>query len=359
VRAPVEVARARRARGAVPAERLTVFARARDLARQGWRAFLKADPAFAEAQLVNARRSLEGVIDLDGALELVADVSLRLGAVRLNTGRGAEAEAAFVLAAALDPDRELGAAEFSPAVVAAYRQAQATRRPVASLEVRAPAGATLELDGAPAGRAGRSQDVAVGEHVLVVRAPGRLAVGQIIAVPAAGVIVDVPLEIDTAQVLLGPGHELVVGTSEDDASATVSALGVWAELDEVVLVVATWRAEQPTLLGQRCTTAPLACSPVIEVRYASAAKLAAGAADLGRRLSLPGARPLPVVVLSDARAVAPEPPGRSQPPPPRPWWRKPWVWAAIGAATAVTAGAVLLIVTDEPSSVEIIWPPLR
>ena len=362
----VAVARARLASGAVERARLADFARARELAREGWRAYLKVDPTFAEAQLVNARRTLEAVLDLDGALDLFADVSIRLGAVRLNTGRAEEARAAFVLAATLDPERELTAQEFAPAVIAAYKQATAAGGVKVALELLVGTDVDVELDGVGLGRGARSVRVAAGEHVVVARAPGRRSVGQVLAVPAAGARVELPLEDDvTAATLATRPAPLAIGTGERVAVRAVDALATYADLDDVLLVVVTWRGGQPALLGQRCALAPVACTPVREVRFASLARLGGAAGQLTRDLEPPiasGAPALGPIVFEDTRATEPEPPRHagagSGGDAPRVWWKNGWLWAGVGAAVVVAGGAVWLLADTGPGSVEVTLPPV-
>ncbi len=364
---PLAVARARVASGAVERARLADFGRARELAREGWRAYLKVDPTFAEAQLVNARRTILAVLDLDGALDLLADVSLRLGAVRLNTGRIGDAQAAFALAFALDPERELLAREFAPAVIAAYRQAAAGGGAGVALELVVDADVELELDGAPVGRGARTLRVAVGEHVLVARARGKHAAGLIVSVPAAGTRVELPLEVDALAAALGEPAPLAIGDGERQAARLVDAAGTYADLDDVVLVVVTWRGGQPALLGQRCGLAPLRCGAVREVRFPSIARLASAVAQLVRDLAAPGgdARTLGPIVLEDTRATEPEPPsaGRGKPggdvaDARRPWWKNPWLWAGVGAVGIVAGGAAVLLADEDAASYEFTFGPL-
>jgi hypothetical protein len=369
---PLAVARARQAAGAVERSRLADFGRARELAREGWRAYLKADPSFAEAQLVNARRTLEAVLDLDGALELLADVSLRLGAVRLKSGRAGDAQAAFALAATLDPGRELPAQEWSPAVVSAYQHARGTGgadAASAALEIVVGAEVSVEIDGAAIGQGALAVRVAPGEHVVVARAPGRRAAGLIVLASAAGARVELPLEADPLAQALAPGEPFAIGAGERVVARVVDAVGVFADLDELWLVVVTWRGGRPTLIGQRCALQPLACTPVREVRFASVARLDAGARQLASDLgagdgaAAAGATRLGPIVLEDTRATEPEPPAAAGGPhgggeARRPWWKNGWVWAGVGAVALAAGGTVWLLSDRGPGDVEWRLPPL-
>src|SRR5262245_56633483 len=219
---PVDQAAAKRAAGAIQRERLDQLRRAQELVDEGWRAYLKVEAAFADARLVAARRTLEEVLDLDGAYELLADATLRLGAVRLFSRRQPEAQAAFVLAAALDPERDPGPKDFAPAVLEAYARAKATRTGGVPLQVVVPGvtAAEVEVDGRPVGAAPARVDVGVGEHVVVARARGRVSAGRIVR--AGEGPVEIELEPDlVGNALAGGERGLRPGTDASAATATL------------------------------------------------------------------------------------------------------------------------------------------
>jgi hypothetical protein len=348
----------------VERDKVRLFARAAELAAEGWKAYLSVEPAFAEARLGEARRVLEGVLDLDGALERLADVSLRLGAVRLYQGRKHDAQAAFALAAALDPDRDVSAQEFSPDVISAYQRARtaAAGGASATLEVASLAGATVEIDGVAAGTAPLRMGIAVGEHVVVVRAPGRVAWGQTVAVGAGGAKVEIPLDEDLiGRALAGGDGAFRIGLGGAEAGTLAATVGTYAELDEIVLVGAAWRHGQPALFGQRCQVAPVRCGPVREVLFGRKDKVAAASRELVRGMQDPAGGKLPPILLEDTRLTEPEPEpkgdggGKLPPPPPRAWWKSPWVWIGVGTAAAIATGAVLLL-GDEGTTYEVVLP---
>lgn len=332
VRDPVAVARARRQGGAVERGRLDGFADARRLIQDGWNAYLKVEPSFADARLGEARRRLETVLDLDGALELLADASLRLGAVRLHMQRAEKATAAFALAATLDPGREVSAQDFAPEVVRAYLQVRdLAGGPGAELEVRSSAGAEIEIDGVPAGQAPLAKQVSIGEHAVVARAPGKLAAAQIVAVPAAGAEIDLTLDED------------LVGAALDRATldeTLIAATSTYAELDETVLAVATWSRGEPAIVGQRCGGAPLRCTDVIEVGFPEG-KLDSGARTFIEKLSgAPMSDHQPPDVMRDRRVRDPARPREGGRDGGRPWYKNKWVW--IGTGVAAVAGAATI-----------------
>ena len=235
----------------------------------------------------------------------------------------------------------------------------------ATLAIAVAGDADVEVDGAPVGRGPRSVELAAGEHVVVARAGGRRASGQVVLLPAAGARVELALEVDPFAQALGGAAPLAIGAGERAAARVVDAVGVLADLDELWLVVVSWRGGQPTLLGQRCALVPLACTPVREVRFASIARLGAAARQLTRDL-LPGGGAakdaLGPIVLEDTRATEPELPrhagGRGGAGERRAWWKNGWVWAGVGVV-AVAAGATVWLLSDRgPGDVTWTLPPL-
>ncbi len=343
VRDPIAVARGRRQGGAVERGRLDGFDNARRLIKDGWTAYLQVEPSFADSRLGEARRQLQEVLDLDGAMQLLADASLRLGAVRLYMQRAEQAAAAFALAATLDPTRDVNAQDFSPEVVRAYLQVRdLAGGPGATLEVRSEPGAEVEIDGVVAGAAPLSRQVSIGEHAVVARAPGKLAVAQLVAVSGEGAELDIPLDddlvgqaLDRAAAVLRPGADTAAATG------AIAATTTYAELDEAVVAVATWSRGEPALVGQRCAATPLRCSDVIEVGFPPG-KLDAGARAFIDELSgAPMSEKQLPAVLRDRRVREPVRPrdhdGRGG----RPWYKNKWFW--IGAGVVAVAGAATAI----------------
>ncbi|HKE15854.1 MAG TPA: PEGA domain-containing protein [Kofleriaceae bacterium] len=346
---PFSRAAAMLADGAVAAERLEGFARVEALADEGWRGYLEARFADAATHLLDARRAAGGLLDLAGAPELVADLSLRLGAVELALGRERDADRDLRLAAALDPERAVTDAEFKPAVVDRYRAARsgARRRWPRRIEV-APAGAEVEVDGRAAGAAPLDVELEEGAHVVVARAPGRAARGELIAVggrePA---VIRLELAADPlAEASAGAAAALRIGDDAPRASGAARALIAVGELDGVLVAASIWRRGRPALLGQLCRGEPLDCGAAVEVDDGGRERLDAAALELWREaLRASGGHAL--TLLADARLVHRE----TGPAPLAPerragaggFWRSRWLWVGVGgfAVSLVAAGLVL------------------
>lgn len=260
-------ARAARAAGAVPAGELEGFAQVARLEAEGWRAYQAVDAAFAASRLAAARAQAEALLALPGGPEAYAEVSLRLGLVLAHLGRRDEAAEVLRLAHALDPGRVVGAAEFSPDGVAAYQAAIAATPPTVSVTVNATARARLTIDGEDAGAAPVTRPLAVGQHVIVARAPGWIARGEAVLIGAG--TKDVRIELDAAPGggALARDGALAAGAGEGEAGAAVAEVLTYAELDELFVVASVYRGGGPALVGQRCALARPACTAIGEVGH--------------------------------------------------------------------------------------------
>jgi hypothetical protein len=350
--------------GAVPAASLAAFRRTRDLAEQGWRAYLQVAGAVAADRLAEARASADVVLPWDGGREVYADVALRLGAVLDHLGRRGEAAELMRLAAALDPERLVTTAEFSPDVVAAFDAARAAAVPTvptAIAVVGAGVGAgvgvgepvvepVVEIDGVRV--SGPTVALAVGPHVAVARAPGYHPRGVSFAVGTSPAELRIELAVDPrARALQSP--MLDVGVAEDAAARTLAAIALYADVDAVVIAASVWRRGGPALLAQRCAGEPVRCSEIVEVEHTSdAASLDAAAAAAWRSLR-DASHSEPPTLSSDPRVTE-----RQSPPPPaaaRRWYRNWWLWTgvgiaavAVGTTAAVLAGDDRTVVTVDP-----------
>ncbi len=336
----VAEARGAIAAGAVPTETLHAFRKVREQIDEGWRAYLRVAVEAAASRLVAARTAAESLVGLPGGPELYADAALRLGAVLGHLGRTAESQAVFALALALDPDRPITKAEFSPDVVDAV---DATRSaPVALQRVRVtsvPAGAAIQIDGKPIGRAPLEIQITRGQHLIVARTPMYRPTVQ--AVPADATAVEVVLERDDAAIRLSGGAEL--GLAEREAQELVDATLRFADLDEVVLVADAIRRGGPTLLVQRCAGIPARCSAVVELGYGDRAGLVA-AARAAWEAARAGDLRYPPTVLAEREGKLHD--GRCK------VCRSPWLWTGVGAALVIgTAVTIVLLQGSQPPPV--------
>jgi hypothetical protein len=327
-------ARAQLAAGAVPSATLAQFRRVREMIDDGWRAYLRVQIDFAQNRLAAARSEAEALVALPGGAELYADAALRLGAV-LQVRRIADAPAVLALALALDPDRPITLAEFSPDVVDAVAAVRAAPAVIQRLHVTAaPAGALVSVDGKELGRAPLEVQVTRGQHLVVARAPLYRAAVQGVVVDAAAAV-DLALERDDDAVRLAGGAE--PGIAAPAEQALVDAALQLADLDEVVVAAVGDRRGGPALTVQRCAGAPARCTAVVEIGYGDRAGLTAAAREAWQAAQGGTLRYPPGVI------------GAIKPPPPAPrcqLCRSPMVWGGVGA---VVLGAMIAIVVTSGS----------
>jgi len=342
---PDAIAQARGAvgEGAVPIEVLERFRRVRDLIEEGWRAYLRVSFELAQSRLAVARTEAESIAALPGGAELYADASLRLGIVLGQLGQTAESQAAIALALALDPDRPITSAEFSPDVISAVNAVRAVTRPTteATIDVT-PAGATLSIDGKDAG-AGPKLQVAVGQHVVVARAPGFVSRALAIDVTGPTSGAHIALEPDTAFARLDGGAR--AGLPDPDAQELVDAAIRFADLDEVVVVADSDRMGGEALLVQRCAGLPARCTAVVELGYGDRSGLAAAAHEVWQAVRAADLR-YPPSVLGDSRVAGEKIVHHCE------VCRSPWLWTGIGAAVLVgTITAVAVATASKPAPI--------
>ncbi|HET7505739.1 MAG TPA: PEGA domain-containing protein [Kofleriaceae bacterium] len=331
-------ARTQLAAGAVPAATLARFRRVREMIDDGWRAYLRAQIDFAHSRLAAARGEAEALVALPGGAELYADAALRLGVV-LSYRRIADAPAVLALALALDPDRPITLAEFSPDVVDAVEAMR--KAPVAATELRrvhvttTPPGAIVAIDGKELGAAPLDAEVARGQHVVVARAPLHHAAAQGISVDGAATI-ELALERDGDALALAAGA--VPGMAGPAEQALVDAALQLADVDEIVVAAVSDRRGGPTLHVQRCAGAPARCTAVVEIGFSEPAGLIGAAREAWQAVQ-GGTLRYPPTVIGAIGASRPPPRGCRL-------CRSPVVWTGVGA---VVLGAVIAIVVTSGS----------
>lgn len=338
VRDAVAEARAAVAAGAVPIEALARFRQVREQVDEGWRAYLRVAVENAALRLAAARTEAEALVALPGGAELYADAALRLGVVLDRLGRRAESQTVLQLALALDPDRPITLAEFSPDVVDAIAAVRAL--PVARQRLRVisiPAGAQITIDGTDVGRAPREVEVTRGQHIVVAREPLYAAAVRGISVDSeASLTLELARDDELARLASGA----LRGMPEPAAQELVEATLRFGDFDEVVLAANTTRRGGPTLLVQRCAGIPARCSAVVEIGYGDRAGLAA-AARQAWEAARTGELRYPPSVLGDRGGRTYDGPCKL--------CRSPGLWVGVGAA--VVLGTVLTIIAvsgDKP-----------
>jgi hypothetical protein len=332
-------ARAAIAGGAVPVATLEQFRHVREQIDEGWRAYLRVQFDFAQSRLAAARTAAEQLVALPGGAALYADASLRLGAVLNHAGRVSEAQAILALALALDPDRPVTLAEFSPDIVTAVDSVRGLQLPTVRVEVTSdPPGAQLSIDGKDVGRSPVIATLPIGQHVVVARGPQYHARGQAFAVDAATrgpLLVELDRDDEWTRLALGPQ----VGMPEAATQVLTDATIRYADLDGVVLVAATDHAGGPALLVQRCAGLPARCTAIVEIGYADASGLSAAAREAWTAVRAADLR-YPPSVFGDPRVTGTRVAHHCE------VCRSPWLWGGIGAAAVVATVAIIAVATS-------------
>jgi len=329
-------ARTQIAAGAVPVATMARFRRVRELVDEGWKARSRVAFDIAALRLASARTEAESLVALQGGAEVYADAALRLGAVLDHLRRKQESQAVLALALALDPDRPITLAEFSPDIVEAVDAVRAATQPKQHLKITTtPVGASVRVDNAEVGRSPVELDLPRGQHVIVAQTPWHHPAVQSVALDDAAQIALV-LEHDDAAARLAGGAEL--GSPDRAQQELVDAALQFADLDEVIVVAETTRRGGPTLLVQRCAGLPARCSAVVEVGFGDRAGLAA-AARSAWEAARGGELRYPPTVLGERGDKI----GGSR----CKICRSPWLWTGVGAVVVI--GTVITIVAASSS----------
>jgi hypothetical protein len=334
-------ARLAEASGVVAADQMFRFRRVREQIDEGWRAYHNVQNDFATSRLVAARQDAESALALPGMTALYADASLRLGAVLASLGRTAEAHDAIALALALDPERPITQLEFSPAVVATVDAVRAQPRPTRSVHIASePPNAVVNIDGRDAGRTPLTAELALGQHVVIARAPQFSTRAQALAIDDKTGELAITLDHDDASAELAAGVD--VGTADRAAQVVTDRVLELADLDEVVLVAATDRRGGPTLLIQRCAGAPARCTAVVELGYADRSGIAAAARSAWQSARAADLR-YPPSLFGDSRLTGNIAEHHCK------LCRNPYVWAGVGVvAVAATIAIIVAASSSHP-----------
>jgi hypothetical protein len=312
----------------------------REEIKEGWDAYQRVDSNFAAERLSAARTDAEDIVALPGGAVLYADAALKLGVVlSQQKGRAADAQAAIALALALDPDRPVTEAEFAPDVILQVNAVRALRPTKQPIRIAVdPRDALVSIDGNDVGRSPFDGEIVRGQHVVIARAPTFRSRAMATAVDDTTREIAIELERDESATRLSAGADLGLGDHGEQELADAALL--YADVDEVVIVVETERRGGPTLLAQRCAGAPALCSAVVEVGYADRAGIDAAAKSVWQAASN-GELRYPPSVLADSRAIGRNGGGGDGGTPCK-VCRSPWLWTGVGAAAIATTIAVIV-----------------
>lgn len=130
----------------------------------------------ASRVLEKAVALLEDNGDAVADLRILSEAYLQLGIAQFREGFEEEADEALARAIHFDPERTLSASDFPPIFIKVFDRARydVLRRPRGELEIRAPAGAQVLLDGRSMGQGPvKLEGVLPGDHYVRVERPGQ------------------------------------------------------------------------------------------------------------------------------------------------------------------------------------------
>tara|TARA_R110002096_G_scaffold44526_4_gene120031 strand:+ start:9883 stop:11199 length:1317 start_codon:yes stop_codon:yes gene_type:complete len=329
--------------GAVLENELAPFLQAEELLEEGWRSYLEVRASFAAARLAEARTLALAVAHHEGGRALVAEISLRLGVVKLDLARNAEAADDFRLSHILAPHRAVTEAEFKPEAVGAYNAALASPSAVHARTIPARAGLRLWIDGSEV--FGESVRLSEGLHMLEAKEPGSVSRSKLLSIsPGDASPIRLTMEPDpTAKTVLLGRAGFSIGRTESQAREAATAMLLYSQTNQLLAIASVWRRGSPALLGQRCSGMPAHCSSVVEIGYpAGGARVAV--AELWRAVQKARLR-FPPTLQADARIVSAEPaPGTKGKSESTPLWKNQWLW--LGAAAAAVAGSAVYLLAE-------------
>lgn len=277
------------------------------------------DDAHTQLQHALAEAARTGALGLSPA-EL-GDAHIYRGLIATEQGDAAVAWDGFVHAATLDPTRRLDPVRFPPRVIETFERAVAAVAAAgqATATVDVDPACTVHLDSRPV-QPGDAVPVVPGHHYLRARCPGHAPYG--------------------ARVLVaGPAQTLRPGlrAAAPPTPATVRPLGRARGADTLLLAVVSPGAA-PTLSMRlvHVDTGRVRGSVVVGLAGARAAADVRRAADA----LIAGMDRTAVIAAPRARPIAPARP--------TPWYRRPWLWGAAGAA--MSAAVLLPFVLDDGGS---------
>lgn len=262
---------------------------------------------------------------------LLGDLALARGLARMDAQDADGAAHDFALVHRLDPSRELDPVVYLPEVRSAFARA-ATPGAIATLEVEAPAGSAVWIDGIEVGAAPATVQVSVGLHCVTVTGDPLVPDGQIVEVPAAGSRTRIEAAEASGTTMV---HRLrsALAAADDDATAAelVAALvRMVGGLDAVLVDRDADGALVTRIYSGR--TGTLGEPQAAQVEGSDDWRPASDIVAPLRPMVKPDGDPDP-----DGGLVTPP-----VLPPAQPWYRRRWVQASVGGA--VVAGVLTTVV---------------
>jgi hypothetical protein len=251
-----------------------------------------------------------------GAVAVMIRAHLLLAQIAWTEGDAAGVDEALRAALVLDPTARASTRRLPPDLVARHESLRAemlaTQATWTVPDVEVDDGAVLEIDG----RSGR-RAVPPGEHLVVVRRPGAAPVGAWLDGPWTA-----------------PEPAIVLASGLPPSAATAERICTTLELERLVLV--RRRDARVGVQEYRCGSG-YGIAAYGDVDALAGVLARASTTDVDRDAALAAA-----ALPDDRRWPVPEvvrpPPDIDRATPPKPWWKRGWVWGVV--ATVVVGGVV-------------------
>jgi hypothetical protein len=329
--------------GGIPDERQGTASEARSALTRARDALVRFDHADAIAE---ADRGLARALELAPDAEiskLLADLAFARGLARHGAKLSTEASGDFALVHRLDAGRTLDPVKYKRDVVAVFDAAATAGDPVA-LDIEAPAGATVWVDGTAVGEAPAAVLLSPGLHAVTVTGPTLVTRGQIAEVPATGT--GLKIRVDAAEA----SSTVIVHRLRRAVAAAAAADDDAALTDAVALLVRGVGAQDAIVVGRDGEGALI--TRLYSGRTGTLGEPKPGAGADPERLLAP-VRPI-------RRALPPDGPDPEVPlPPPVPWWKRRWVKIGIGSGVAVGVLTTIVVLVTQPDGASMLQGPIK
>jgi len=316
--------------GGVPDDRRSATTEARS-------ALVRARDAFArfdqEDAIAEADRGIKRAVELPPDPEiskLIADLAFVRGRAGLGAKRPDDAAADFALVHRLDAGRTLDPVKYPPELVTAFDTAR-TAAELTSLDVEAPAGAEVWVDGVSVGAAPATVALSAGLHVVTVTGSRLVTRGQVVDVPAGGSGLEIRVdaaEASSTMIVHRLRRALADAASADERAEAVAAL------------VRAVGAQDAVVVG-RDDAGELA------IRIYSGRTGVLGDPEPGKDVDpaalLAPLRPIRRPVPLDL-GLGPEVPIAT----PTPWYRRRWFQATVGGTIVVGVVSAIVVSLTRP-----------
>jgi hypothetical protein len=315
--------------GGIPDERKSAITEARSALTRAREALAGFDYTNAIAE---ADRGLGRGVELPPDAEitkLLADLAFVRGLAQHGAKQEPEAARDFALVHRLDAGRTLDPVKYRPDVVTLFDDA-AKAGATTSLDIEAPAGATVWVDGTEIGDAPATVALSPGQHAITITGDRLVTRGQIADVPATGS--GLKVRIDAAE---ASATTIVHRLRRNLAAAQTEE----ARVDAVVALVRAVGATDAVVVGRDDQGA--LTTRVYSGKTETLAEPKPATEELDAKALLTPIRPI-------RRVVPPDGPDPVLPPPPPPWYERRWVQASIGGTIVAGVLTTLIIMASQP-----------